>query len=117
MRDFNATAASLFESAENAFHAGLNPSDITLVIDRDGSCRLIADCDWSLDALAEHLGGAMVFRISQSAGRLRLEGRCGTRRCLLQTERPPCAQPPLASLLRPLLPHLPFPSLPSAPAA
>ena len=85
---FAARASQILEAAESASSRGQTCSDMTIVLGQDGSLKMIADSDWPLDSLVGHLGARSAYRVSQSDGRLRVEGQEGGRRCLLQSVSP-----------------------------
>ena len=87
MGRFTDNAARISEAAESAMQTGHNLSDMTIVIGREGSIRLIAETDWPLDSLQAHHGAEMVYRVRQQDETLRLEGRAGTRTCLFESEK------------------------------
>lgn len=78
----------IFDVAEHSVEAGYDLSDMTILIGPEGGIRLLADCDWPLDSLQVHSGARMVYRVSQQEKSVRLEGRAGSRTCLVETERP-----------------------------
>ena len=78
----------LLEAAENAVQSGHTPSDLTVLITSEGGIHMVADCDWSLDALQLHHGARMAYRVSQTAAHVRVEGRAGSRTCLFETAKP-----------------------------
>ena len=78
----------LMEAAESAVQAGHTPSDLTVLITEEGGIRMVADSDWSLDALQLHHGARMAYRVSQTAAHVRVEGRAGSRTCLFETAKP-----------------------------
>jgi hypothetical protein len=81
-------AMQLLEAAENTVQAGHTPSDLTILITSEGGIHMVADSDWSLDALQLHHGARMAYRVSQNAAHVRVEGRAGARTCLFETEKP-----------------------------
>ena len=87
MERFTDNAANIFEAAETAMRAGHELSNMTIVIGREGSIRLIAESDWPLDTLQAHHGAQMVYRVRQQDETLRLEGRAGSRTCSFESEK------------------------------
>jgi hypothetical protein len=81
-------ARNIFEAAENAAEAGHAPSDMTILIDREGGIVMLSDSDWSLQALQSERGARMAYRIGQQNGKVRLEGRSGSRTCLMEVTEP-----------------------------
>jgi hypothetical protein len=84
---FTDNAASIFEAAETARETGHALSNMTIVIEREGGIRMIAESDWSLESLQAHHGAQMVYRVRQQDETVRLEGRAGNRTCLLESEK------------------------------
>jgi len=118
-------AIELLEGAERSAAAGEPFTEWTILITPTGAVQMLAGNDWPLASLQAHRGAGMAFRISRRAGRIRLEGRAGSRTCLFETAKPDGAARPApaetpVSLLRPAVPHpdLPGGTLPPlAPAA
>jgi hypothetical protein len=73
-------AQQIFEAAESAREC----SDLTILMGRDG-IRMISDSDWPLDSLIWHHGADAAYRVSGQAGNVRVEGREGSRRCVLES--------------------------------
>jgi hypothetical protein len=88
-------AREILDAAENASRKGLACSDMTILIDPEGHIRMLADSDWPLDSLVRHHGARSAYRVSEQMGSIRVEGRDGTRRCLLEI----VAHPGIARLL------------------
>lgn len=64
-------------------------SEMTVLIGRDNGINLIADSDWPLDSLALERGARCAYRVSPgSNGTVRVEGREGSRRCVMEAESP-----------------------------
>ncbi len=95
-------AAEILTAAESAVESGHTPSDMTILITHEGGIRMIADSDWPLDSLQQYHGAKMAYRVSQSAAHVRVEGRAGSRTCLIETQKPEWA----ARLLRQRAPLL-----------
>ena len=49
---------------------------------------MISDSDWPLDSLLREHGAASAYRVSGNRGAVRVEGREGTRRCVLESVNP-----------------------------
>ena len=81
-------AASILQTAESTRQAGHDSSDWTIAYCQDGGLRMMANSDWPLDSLESHLGASMIFRVSESGGRLTVDGRAGGQAVRLQAERP-----------------------------
>ncbi|HMD48086.1 MAG TPA: hypothetical protein VKG79_03270, partial [Bryobacteraceae bacterium] len=88
MSRFVDNAMQLLEAAESAVQAGHVPSDLTILISPEGGIHMVAESDWPLDTLQLHHGARMAYRISQTAANVRVEGRAGSRTCLLETAKP-----------------------------
>lgn len=105
MSRFAETAQSILAAAESAAAAGETPSEMTILIGQDGAIRMVADSDWALDSLALHHGARSAYRVSNTRGAVRVEGREGLKKCVMESVAPAQAarlllsrQPLLASL-------------------
>ena len=87
MSRFAEQARELFDSAQSASAADAT-SNTAILITSEGSLRLISDSDWPLESLALHHGAATAFRVTADRGTVRVEGREGGRRCLLESDSP-----------------------------
>ena len=111
MSRFVDNAMQILNAAESAVESGHTPSDMTILMTPQG-IRMIAGSDWPLESLQLHHGAEMAYRVSQSAIIVRVEGRAGSRTCLLETVKPEQAA---RALLRASLPcHWMSPLLPAA---
>jgi len=81
-------AVQILDAAENAARNGQAPSDMTILITSEGGIHMVADSDWPLDSLQAHHGAKMVYRVSQDASIVRVEGRAGSRTCLFEASKP-----------------------------
>lgn len=81
---FAQQAQQLLDTAES----GESCSEMTILIGADGALRLCADSDWPLDSLAAEHGARTAYRISHRNGSVRVEGREGSRRCVLESNTP-----------------------------
>jgi hypothetical protein len=61
-----------------------------VLIGRDGGIQMCADSDWPLDSLMLDRGARTGYRVSPRRGSVRVEGREGLRRCLLEAALPAC---------------------------
>ena len=61
---------------------------MTILIGQEGAIHMIADSDWSLDSLAQHHGARTAYRVSENTGSIRVEGREGLRKCVMESVRP-----------------------------
>ena len=57
---------------------------MTVLILRDGGIQMCADSDWPLDSLMLDRGARTGYRVSPRRGSVRVEGREGPRRCVLE---------------------------------
>ncbi len=87
MSRFAEQAQQLFDSAQSAAAPDIS-SDTAILITREGGLRLVSDSDWPLDSLALHHGAATAYRITAHRGNVRVEGREGGCRCMLESESP-----------------------------
>ena len=83
MSRFAEQAEEIFRAAESAGSA----SDLTILLGPEG-IRMIADSDWPLDSLLWHHGATTAYRVSESRGAVRVEGRQGAARCVIEAARP-----------------------------
>jgi hypothetical protein len=81
-------ALQILDAAESASLHGESCSEMTILIGRDGGIRMVADSDWPLDSLALHHGAQSAYRVSEQKGSVRVEGREGSRTCLLESATP-----------------------------
>jgi hypothetical protein len=57
---------------------------MTILIGRDGGIQMCADSDWPLDSLMLERAARTGYRVSTRRGSVRVEGREGLRRCVLE---------------------------------
>ena len=76
------------DAAENASRQGQAGSEMTILIGPQGNIRIVTDSDWPLDSLVWHHGAQSAYRVSERTGSIRVEGRDGTHRCLLESSSP-----------------------------
>jgi hypothetical protein len=77
---FAQQAETILAAAESAGEC----SPMTILLGPNG-IRMIADSDWPLDSLLWHHGASTAYRVTEHRGRVRVEGREGTRRCVLES--------------------------------
>jgi hypothetical protein len=77
-------AQSLMDAALAALERGESCQEMTVLISRDGGIQLCADSDWPLDSLMLDRGARTGYRVSPRRGSVRVEGREGLRRCVLE---------------------------------
>jgi len=76
-------AQQIFDAAESAGEC----SDMTILVGRDG-IRMISDSDWPLESLIWHHGADAAYRVIGRGGAVRVEGREGSKRCVLESSSP-----------------------------
>jgi len=81
-------ARNILDAAESASRSGQVCTEMTILIGPEGHIRMVADSDWPLESLARHHGAQSAYRVSEETGRIRVEGRDGMRRCLLESSSP-----------------------------
>jgi hypothetical protein len=65
-----------------------SPSNMTILIGPQGAIHMIADSDWPLDSLTWHHGARTAYRVSEQSGSVRVEGREGSRTCVMESMKP-----------------------------
>jgi len=88
---FAEQAQSLLDAALVAMERGESCTEMTVMtvlIGRDGGIQLFADSDWPLDSLMLDRGARRGYRVSPRRSSVRVEGREGLRRCLLEAALP-----------------------------
>jgi hypothetical protein len=63
-------------------------SNMTILIGQEGAIHMIADSDWPLDSLTWHHGAKTAYRVSEQSGSVRVEGREGSRTCVMESAKP-----------------------------
>jgi hypothetical protein len=81
---FAEQAQSLMDAALEALNRGESCQEMTVLIGRDGGIQMYADSDWPLDSLMRDRGARTGYRVSPRRGSVRVEGREGLRRCVLE---------------------------------
>ncbi|MEO8100778.1 MAG: hypothetical protein ABI811_23985 [Acidobacteriota bacterium] len=79
---FAQRAQQLLEAAATAGPAG---SQMTVLIASNGAIELCANSDWPLDSLARERGALAAYRVTSTAATVRVEGREGQLRCVLES--------------------------------
>jgi hypothetical protein len=96
---------------------GGSDQDVVIVIGRQGGIRLMDPAGWTLSALRAEYGATAVYRVEHRQDATRVEGLCGSERCLLQRKSP---HSKLWGMGMPGMPDCPAPApqtmLPRAPA-
>lgn len=63
--------------------------EVTILIGHDDAISMIADSDWPLDSLVRERGAKAAYRVTGAhGGAIRVEGREGYRRCVMETASP-----------------------------
>lgn len=88
MSRFLDNAQRIFQTAEEAALAGLQPSEMTIFIGPEGGIQMIAGTEWSLESLAWARGAQMAYRVSQQNHTVTVVGRAGSETCLFRAETP-----------------------------
>ena len=83
MSRFYEHATKILEAAERA---GEQATEITVLINHEGSIRIVQGSDWSLAALQEHHGACMAYRVSRGEKGVKVTAREGTRTCTFESE-------------------------------
>jgi hypothetical protein len=79
----------LLDAAQSAASRGETASEMTILIGQDDGICMIADSDWPLESLALDRGAKSAYRVTgDSFGTVRVEGREGLRRCVMETASP-----------------------------
>ena len=71
-----------------AVERGESCQEMTVLISREGGIQLCSDSDWPLDSLMLDRGARTGYRVSPRRGSVRVEGREGLRRCVLEATSP-----------------------------
>jgi hypothetical protein len=79
----------LLDAAQSAASRGEATSQMTILIGQDDGIHMIADSDWPLESLALDRGAKSAYRVTGDLnGTVRVEGREGLRRCVMETPSP-----------------------------
>ncbi len=78
----------LLETAQSAASVGETCSEMTILIGQDNGIYMIAASDWPLDSLALDRGARAAYRITDLNGSIRVEGREGSRHCVMEATSP-----------------------------
>jgi len=81
-------ARNIFETASQAARAGWQDCDLAILIDPQGAIHMMDAGGWSLPSLAADRGAQAAYRVTRQSGRVQVEGRAGSRTCLLAGEFP-----------------------------
>ena len=78
------------EQAESILVAAESAGDcphLTILLGPNG-IHIISESDWPLDSLLHHHAAETAYRVTERRGAIRVEGRTGSRRCLLESKSP-----------------------------
>ena len=64
--------------------AAQGSQDVAIVMDGEGSIRMLDPSGWSLPALRTEHGGRFAYKVERRAGVLKVEGWDGARACTLE---------------------------------
>jgi hypothetical protein len=81
-------AREILEAAESAARRGEACSPMTILVGRENGIHMIAGSDWPLESLTRHHGAEVGYRVTKRRGTVQVEGRTGSRSCLLQSTSP-----------------------------
>ena len=84
MQRFAEQAQNLLDAALAALEHGETCQDMTVLIGWEGGIQMCADSDWPLDSLMLERGARTGYRVSARRGSVRVEGREGSLRCVLE---------------------------------
>ena len=84
MKRFADQAQEILDAAINAPRG----SNLTLLVRADGSVHMLSECDWPLDSLLRHHGARAAYRVRHERDFVRVEGREGTKTCILEAPHP-----------------------------
>jgi len=83
--DFLKNAENILQTAESSLRAGLQPTEMNILLGGPEGIRMVAASDWPLTSLLLHHGASMGFRVCPTPRGVRVEGRAGSRSCLLES--------------------------------
>jgi hypothetical protein len=81
---FAEQAQRILDAAVAAAERGQPCSETTILIGAGGGIRMIADSDWPLDSLIRDGEVRAAYRVTARGDALRVEGREGRRKCLVE---------------------------------
>jgi hypothetical protein len=97
MSQFLENASRILETALSAA-AGGGGNELAIVVTRAGGLHVVSTPGWTLPALQAHYGAQTAYRVTRAGNRVLVEGRSGTRSCLLSAERERRTAPRLSSV-------------------
>jgi len=102
-RDKTCVSAFL-ENAQEIFQAarqgGPEDCELAILVDRDGAIHMLPAAGWDLESLRLDHGAHAAYRVTRSAGAVRVEARSAAEACLLQARTAQPWRPPLADFPR-----------------
>ena len=88
MGSFLDNAESILQTAESVREGSPVEADWTILFIPEEGIRMVAGNDWPLESLQAHYGAQMVYRVQQQESIVKVEGRAGSRSCLLESAKP-----------------------------
>ena len=85
---FTEHVQELLDAAQTAASRGETCSEMTILIGQDNEIHMIAASDWPLASLALDRGARAAYRVTGLNGSIRVEGREGSRHCIMETTSP-----------------------------
>jgi hypothetical protein len=84
------SVSAFLRQAEDVLDTAIDggDQDLVIVIGRQGGIRLMDPAGWTLPALSAEYGATAVYRVERRGDATRVEGLCGSERCLLQRKNP-----------------------------
>jgi hypothetical protein len=68
--------------------ASAGEAEVAILVDSDGALRVVCGSDWPLHSLAAHHGARQSYQVSRRGSTVRVEGREGSRRCVIESSNP-----------------------------
>jgi len=106
---------------ETACAAGGQDTDLAILVGAEGSIQIMDAVGIPLAALKLNMGARTAYRVKQGPEGVRVEGRTGSRSCVLEAESPSAAARRLLAprytpnpFVRELIPATPIPIAPPA---
>ena len=85
MSVFLRQAEEIFQTARQG---GRDDGELAIVVGYDGGIRMFSGREWALEPLRLHHGARAAYRVTRSAGRVRLEARSAEESCVLESPAP-----------------------------
>jgi hypothetical protein len=82
-------AERIFEGACIVSNVDTSPTDLAIIVDRTGGIRLMEASGWQLESLEASYGAQRIYRVTHNSGHVRVEGKSGSQRCLIESAGPP----------------------------